>query len=216
MLRSSLLLFLILVTGITVSYAQDGDAPDFRSKRESVLKMMEKDIQGDLSTFTMAGIDLFAGQPKLPRVPVTSYDTKQIIAEEDGLQVQVTAGVFDPSKHKLNYFDNKYLIKIDNKGYFGDYGSVPKTTIASMTVVMGRDTVAIPAAAYSDLYNPTFTYNDSHGQVNSYINVYKSADKRKIYLYLLKREAAGSYEVTWVIQDKKYLRRVIDYGFLKQ
>jgi len=32
---------------------------------------------------------------------------------------------------------------------------------------------------------------------------------------MLKREAGGSYEVTWVIQNGKYLRRVVDFGFLK-
>jgi hypothetical protein len=45
--------------------------------------------------------------------------------------------------------------------------------------------------------------------------VYRSADGKRIYIYMLKRETGGSYEVTWVIQDKKYLRRIIDFGFLK-
>ncbi len=49
----------------------------------------------------------------------------------------------------------------------------------------------------------------------SHNSVLVSADGRKIYIYMLKRESGGSYEVTWVIQDKKYLRRVVDFGFLK-
>jgi hypothetical protein len=215
MVRASLLLLSFFGTNIVFSYAQDPDMPDFRSKRESITKMMEKDIQGDLATFTMAGIDLFAGQPKLKSLPVTAYDNNQITSEEEGLKVQVTAGRFDPSKHKLNYSE-KYLVKIDNKPYFGGYGTVPKTTIASITVVLGADSIAIPPAAYVDLYNPDFTYTDRNGKLNAYCTVYRSADKRKIYIYLLKREDGGSYEVTWVIQDKKYLRRVVDFGFLKQ
>jgi hypothetical protein len=30
---------------------------------------------------------------------------------------------------------------------------------------------------------------------------------------MLNKDEYGSYEVTWVIQDNKYLRRVIDFGF---
>lgn len=215
MLRYSLLLSALLATGPVFSFAQDADMPDFRSKRETVLKMMEKEIQSDLSTFTMAGVDLFAGQPKLQGLPVIAHSNTGITIGDDDVKVEVTAGRFDPSKHKLNYVE-KYLVKIDNKGYYGGYGSVPRTTVASVTAVFGADTVVIPAAAIADVYNPDFTYTDSKGQLNSYISVYRSADKRKVYIYMLKREDSGSYEVTWVIQDKKYLRRVVDFGFLKQ
>lgn len=215
MIRSCLIMAAGLAFLPFFSKAQDPDMPDFRSKRESVLKMQEKDIQSDLSTFTMAGVDLFAGQPKLKSIPVVSYDNSQIILEEEDLKVQVTAGRFDPSKHKLNFID-KYLIKIDGKGYYGGYGSVPKTSVASVTVISGNDTINLPAAAYADLHNPEFTYTDTRGQLSSYVSVYRSSDKRKLYIYLLKRENSGSYEVTWVLQDKKYLRRVVDFGFLKQ
>jgi hypothetical protein len=114
----------------------------------------------------------------------------------------------------MGLYDEKYLVKIDNKGYFGDYGKVPKTAIAEVTVVVNRDTIAIPAAAYADLYNPIFTYKEG-GVEKSHNSVLVSADGRKIYIYMLKRESGGSYEVTWVIQDKKYLRKVVDFGFLK-
>jgi hypothetical protein len=30
---------------------------------------------------------------------------------------------------------------------------------------------------------------------------------------MLNSSGKGGYEVTWIIEDKKYLRRVIDYGF---
>jgi hypothetical protein len=82
-------------------------------------------------------------------------------------------------------------------------------------MLIGKDSVAIPPAAYADLYEPDFTYRDGAGQIKSYNKVYISPDKKKIYIYMLNRDEAGSYEVTWVIQDKKYLRRVVDFGFLK-
>ncbi len=60
-----------------------------------------------------------------------------------------------------------------------------------------------------------FTYNDDQGTVRTYNGVYLGGDKRTIYIYMLNRESIGSYEVTWIIQDKKYLRRVVDSGILK-
>ena len=80
--------------------------------------------------------------------------------------------------------------------------------------MIDKDTVAIPPAAYFDLYHPNFTYSQS-GSQKSYNGVYVSNDKRTVYIYMLNRDDLGSYEVTWVIQDKQYLRRVVDFGFLK-
>jgi hypothetical protein len=31
----------------------------------------------------------------------------------------------------------------------------------------------------------------------------------------LNRKPKANYEVTWVIRDKQYMRRVVDFGFLK-
>lgn len=213
MLRTvlSFSLLLTLQTVTTATHAQDN--PDLRSKREMLEKMQEKDIQADLSTFTMAGVDLGVGKNPLSSIPATSYGSDHLTLAGDNVTVNITTGTFDPSKHKLNFAD-KFLFKIDNKGYFGDYGRVPKTTIASVTAIIGADTVQIPAAAIADLYNPSFTYN-AGGKMNVAGSVYFSADKKRIYIYLLKQEEGGSYEVTWVIQDKKYLRRVVDFGFLR-
>jgi hypothetical protein len=116
----------------------------------------------------------------------------------------------------MDYADEekKYLTKIDKKAYYGNYGAVPRTQITAINVMVDKDTVAIPPTAYFDLYNPQFTYAEGSNQ-KSYNGVYLSPDKRNIYIYMLSRDTNGSYEVTWVIQDKKYLRRVVDYGFLK-
>ena len=116
----------------------------------------------------------------------------------------------------MDYLDEhkKYLVKIDKKAYYGNYGSEPKTGINSITVVADKDTIVLPATAYFDLYNLNFTYAEG-GNQKSYNGVYLSPDKRNIYIYMLSRDSKGSYEVTWVIQDKKYLRRVVDFDFLK-
>lgn len=199
--------------------AQDPAFPDTRNKRESFTKIQDKTVRADIASFAMAGLDESAGKQPLRKLQMTAIGNDSIAFEGNGISVRIKSGRFDPTKHKLGYYTNtetekKYLTKINGKPFYGDYGSMPKTTIASLTVLFGADTVAIPAEAYADLYNPIFSYNENG--VQKYINnVFLSADGKKVYIYMLKRESGGSYEVTWVIQDGKYVRRVVDFGFLK-
>jgi len=205
---------LFFLTSLT-SLSQDREFPDFRSKKDNFLRMQEKDIRADLASFTMGGMDESVGKGKLFNIPATNFGTDFITFSGSDIQVTIKSGTFDKSKHKLQMFQNKWLVRIDGKPYYGNYGEVPRTTIESVTVLVGKDTVQIPATAYFDLYEPDFTYRDATGTVKSYNKVYLSPDNKKIYIYMLNRDDYGSYEVTWVIQDKQYLRRVVDYGFLK-
>jgi hypothetical protein len=199
--------------------AQDPAFPDTRNKRESFTKIPDKSVRADIASFAMAGLDESAGKLPLRKLQLTAIGTDSIAFEGNGISVKIKSGQFDATKYKLGYYTNtetekKYLTKINGKPFYGDYGSMPKTTIASLTILFGADTIAIPAEAYADLYNPIFSYNENG--VQKYINnVFLSADGKKVYIYMLKREAGGSYEVTWVIEDGKYVRRVVDFGFLK-
>ena len=209
------IVFLLITTLTSIClFAQDKEFPDFRSKKENFLRMQEKDIRSDLASFTMGGMDESMGKGKLASIPATAYGNDYITFSGNNIQVTIKAMPFDQSKHKLQFYNKEHLVRIDSKPYYGNYGEVPATTIASVTVLIGKDTVAIPATAYFDLYEPDFTYLDG-GVVKSYNKVYISPDKTKIYIYMLNRDNFGSYEVTWVIKDKQYLRRVLDFGFLK-
>ncbi|HEY0678912.1 MAG TPA: hypothetical protein VGD17_11540 [Chitinophagaceae bacterium] len=197
------------------SFSQDRDFPDYRSKKENFLRIQEKDIRADVASFSIGGMDESIGKGTLASIPATSYGTDYITFTGSDITVTIKAGVFDPTKYKLQYYNKEHLVRINGKPYYGKYGEVPRTTIASVTVLIGKDTVAIPAAAYADLYEPDFTYRDASGTVKSYNKVFLSPDNKKIYIYMLSRDNLGSYEVTWVIKDKQYVRRVIDFGFLK-
>jgi len=46
------------------------------------------------------------------------------------------------------------IVKIDGKPYYGDYGTIPTATIASVNVILNnKDTIALPAAAFADLFH---------------------------------------------------------------
>jgi hypothetical protein len=196
------------------SFAQADDYPDYRSKKELFSRITEKDIRSDIASFSMAGIDESVGKLPLKTLPITAFGTDYITFAGDNIQVKITAAPFDKTKHKLGFYEEKYLVKIDNKPYFGDYGKVPRTTVENVMIVIDKDTVAIPSTAVNDLHNPVFSFFEK-GVQKTQNKVYLSADGHKMYVYMLKREDGGSYEVTWVIQDKKYVKRVVDFGFLK-
>lgn len=209
-------LFTLIFAGLAFgAVAQDQEFPDYRSKKESFLRIQEKDIRTDVSSFSIGGMDESIGKGNLATIPATNFGTDFITFSGANIQVTIKAGTFDASKHKLQYYAKEHLVRIDGKPYYGMYGQVPKTTIAGVTVVIDKDSVVIPPIAYADLYEPDFTYRDGTGAVKSYNKVLVSPDKKKVYIYMLNRDPLGSYEVTWVIQDKKYLRRVVDFGFLK-
>ncbi len=189
------------------------DMPDSRRKTESFERYHTKDVRAELATFTLAGIGEGAPTTPLQKVPYTSIGKDSIVFEGGGIKAEVKTAPFDPSKHKLNY-DDKYLVRIDRRPYYsGDFGKVPKTEISNVTVIIRGDTVVIPPIAYSDLFNLHFTYSDK-GVERTTDAVYISQVGQRVYLYLYSRNQKGNYEVTWIIQDRRYLRRILDYGIM--
>lgn len=203
----------ILLLCSTWCLAQDAEFRDFRNKKDNFVKVSQKDIRSDLASFLMAGIDESITKLPLKSVPVKAYGSDYMTWANDQLQVTIKTGVFDETKHKL-MFEEKHLVKIDGKPYYGNYGEMPRTTIESITVTIGKDTVAIPRTAYFDLYEPSFFYQDKDGSSKTRNGVFLSNDGRTIYIYLLNTAYKGN-EYTWVIQDKQYLRRVVDFDVLK-
>lgn len=195
----------------TFCQAQD-DLPDARRKTESFARFHTPDMRAELATFTLSGISESVGLTPLKKITYTSLGNDSIVFEGDGVKAKVKIAPFDPAKHKLS-FDEKYLVRIDRKPYYGNYLKTPKTRISEVTMIIDRDTVSIPAAAYDDLFNLNLTYLDK-GVERTTDAVYISKDRQRVYLYLFCKDNTGSYEVTWIFQNRKYLRRVLDYGFM--
>lgn len=203
----------ILLLCSTLALAQDDEFRDFRNKKDNFVKMQQKDIRAELASFLMAGIDESITKLPLKSVPVKSYGSNYMTWQNDQITVTIKTGVFDPGKHKI-MLEEKHVVKVDNKPYYGNYGEMPRVTIESITVMMGKDTVVIPPTAYFDLYEPSFFYQDKDGSSKTRNGVFISNDGRSYYIYLLNTAYKGN-EYTWVIQDKKYLRRVVDFDVLK-
>lgn len=209
-----LLLALTPLASLTTK-AQDLDFPDYRNKKDNFSKIRETDIRNDVAGFALAGVDESIGKAQLASLPVKEVGSNFMSFDDGNIQVTIRTGIFFPSKHKMMYIE-KHLVRIDNHPYYGGtYGIAPQTTIEAITVVVGKDTVAIPPVAYNDLFDPQFSFSQS-GSTRSRNGVFLSSDKRThtFYIYMLNINGGGS-EFTWVIRDKQYIRRVVDFGFIK-
>lgn len=193
-------------------HASAQDFTDTRRYTESFVRLNPPDVRADVAYFAFKGISESANAPVLKKVRPTIVSTDSMVIEGHGIFVKVILKPFDPKAHKLSY-DEKTLTRIDRRTYYGNYGSVPKTSIASLLLVINGDTIAIPPAAYSDLHNMNFTYRDK-GVERTRDGVFVSKDGNKVYLYLFSKDGTGSYEATFIIIAGKYYRRVLDYGFL--
>ncbi len=195
------------------AFAQSDDMPDSRRKTESFERFHNNEIRAELATFTLAGIGEGAPTTPLEKVPFSSLGKDSIVFEGNGIKAEVKIAPFDPAKHKLNY-DEKYLVRIDRRPYYGGiYGKVPKTQISNVMLIIRGDTIAIPPTAYNDLFNLNFTYSDK-GVERTTDAVYISNVGQRVYIYLYSRDRNGSYEVTWIIQDRRYQRRILDYDLM--
>ena len=192
--------------------AQDLDYPDFRSKKDNFSKVKDKDIRGDVASFALAAVDESIGKPPLPSVPVVDYGPNFMKYSNDKITVLIKTGIFLASKHKLMLSEG-HLLRIDGKPYYGGiYGQPPHVTIESITVIVDKDTVAIPPTAYADLFDPKFSFNEN-GATRTRNGVFLSNDKHTFYIYMLNIDNKG-VEYTWVIRDKQFIQRVVDFGFL--
>lgn len=211
-MRIVIISFFLFLTG-SACFSQDLDFPDFRQKKDNFNKIREQDIRNDVASFALAALDESIGKSQLAIVPVKDYSLNFMSFQDDHIQVIIKTGIFTPSKHKLMKQED-HILRIDGKPYYGPPpGEVPHTTIESITVVVDKDTVAIPATAYFDLYEPRFSYSEN-GATRTRNGVFLSNDKHTFYIYMFNNDGGG-FEYTWVIRDKQYLRRVVDWGFLK-
>lgn len=208
-----LLTFIISIAAFSQKLPED--VPDYRNTRDNFSRVREKPVRNDAATFTIAGITEMMGKEPLKKIPPKEYHVSQVEFEGEDIYVKIETRPFYKDSVKVVMYDEKYLVKINNKPFYGSYGSVPSRVISNILVLYKGDTINVPPAAYQDIYDPVFSYRDRDGRQRSLNGLFFSKDGSRIYIYLLSRGQQSVYEVTWVIQDKQYLRRILDFDLPK-
>lgn len=221
LLRTIISSTIIILVVSEVCFSQTGDTiPDTERGMYSFMKLKDGLIKQEIAYFNIAS-SLITETTNISKLKVneisvrTCTDSSASFSNGD-ITVQINSTKFDAQKHNLLYDNSpgKYLALIDNKPFWGTDGGIPKEKIKSIVFEHMKYQMNLPDNAIDDLFEPNFcTKNRQTGITTFHCKVYRSDDKRRVYVYMVNGDGAGGYEVTWVIQDSKYYTRVVDYGF---
>lgn len=215
------------------SFGQESKMVELKDA-ESWTKLEDGVIKDEISTFAITGImttyDADSGpihdiKPPLV-IPLQSCSDNRITFERGNwvsakLHVSIASEPFVAEKHQIGYDSTgTWAFSIDGSPIWGTDGNLPKNQIANVEYWFNiHQQFELPTEALEGLYEPNFcssNYSSTKKQPlpeHYFASVYESADKKRVYIYMLNGDGAGGYEVTWVIEDHKYLMRVVDYGF---
>jgi len=126
-----------------------------------------------------------------------------IVFEGKEIQVILTSGKFDKSKHSFEYFkDSPTGIEvIDDELPYGTDGKMPTTEYRSIEVNIHGKRVSLPKDAYSDLYEPTF--------LTDHNSVYYDKESDILYIVANNNYAERPYKVCWQIEKGVYKGRKV-------
>ena len=126
-----------------------------------------------------------------------------IVFEGKEIQVILTSGKFDKSKHSFEYFkDSPTGIEvIDDELPYGTDGKMPTTEYRSIEVNIHGKRVSLPKDAYSDLYEPTF--------LTDHNSVYYDKESDILYIVANNNYADRPYMVCWQIEKGSYKGRKV-------
>ena len=126
-----------------------------------------------------------------------------IVFEGKEIQVVLTSGKFDKSKHSFEYFkDSPTGIEvIDDELPYGTDGKMPTTEYRSIEVNIHGKRVSLPKDAYSDLYEPTF--------LTDHNSVYYDKESNILYIVANNNYAERPYKVCWQIEKGVYKGRKV-------
>ena len=126
-----------------------------------------------------------------------------IVFEGKEIQVVLTSGKFDKSKHSFEYFkDSPTGIEvIDDELPYGTDGKMPTTEYRSIVINIHGKQVSLPKDAYSDLYEPTF--------LTDHNSVYYDKESDILYIVAINDYAERPYMVCWQIERGVYKDRKV-------
>ena len=126
-----------------------------------------------------------------------------IVFEGKEIQVVLTSGKFDKSKHSFEYFkDSPTGIEvIDDELPYGTDGKMPTTEYRSIEINIHGKRVSLPKDAYSDFYEPTF--------LTDHNSVYYDKESDILYIVANNNYAERPYKVCWQIEKGVYKGRKV-------
>jgi hypothetical protein len=125
-------------------------------------------------------------------------DGKTCLAQLPGFEVQVRRIPFKADEHVITR-DDQGVHLVDGKMPWGRDGGLPEASLV-LAVRQGGKSVAIPAAATRDLYEPN---------MDSLFVLTPSDPAGQALVLMLNSDGAGAYGVIWAFQNGSYRGRAV-------
>ena len=143
--------------------------------------------------------------------PQSNIGTAEFETSRYGHSVKLvfTIGDFDPSAHKivgLNPCKNSTAVRIDNKYPLGTDCTLPTREIKKMSIIFDGINIEVLRYLFSDCYQPP-PFNLKNGNISKYLAMRIGDDLQSLFVFMEGGDAAGCYEVLWIIRtDNKHSR----------
>lgn len=140
---------------------------------------------------------------KFPQIAKGIAKGNTIVFEGKEIQVVLTSGKFDKSKHSFEYFKDSTtgIEVIEDQLLYGTDGKMPTTEYKSIVINIHGKQVSLPKDAYSDLYEPTF--------LTDHNSVYYDKESDILYIVANNNYAERPYKVCWQIEKGVYKGRKV-------
>ena len=140
---------------------------------------------------------------KFPQIAKGIVKGSTMVFEGKEIQVILTSGKFDKSKHSFEYFKDSTtgIEVIEDQLLYGTDGKMPTTEYKSIVINIHGKQVSLPKDAYSDLYEPTFLTDHNF--------VYYDKDADILYIVANNNYADRPYKVCWQIDKGVYKGRKV-------
>lgn len=191
-LSSGYFLRTLIASTVTIFFTQIclGQGNMRALNQEGFVKLTDEVMKREILSFTLRGVALTEADSlyrmKLEKVPLKKCSDKFVYFE------------------KGDIYNSEIIVNIETD---------TKDSIAVIRLLYGRyGQFLLPDSAITGVYNPKFCeqYAKKGKPIKSNCRVFRSEDKRRIYIYMVNGDGRNRYEVTWVVQDSKYYTRVID------
>jgi hypothetical protein len=139
-------------------------------------------------------------------IPLHKRKKSQLDFQKDSLRVVVKTEKFNAKANKLQYFKedgSKYIEFINDQIYWGKDGGLPSSQYQTIEVKNGATKYVLPKKALKNLYEPNLDF----------MACYADRENNLLYIISSNGDAAGSYEVIWILKNGKYQKRFVTISF---
>lgn len=155
-----------------------------------------------------------SGSAPLHMAALKSFSDSSVAFSGHGMWVEYAKKPFIATDHVFSY-DLQYpgfVCAIDGHAIYGTDGNVPLTELAGLRVIVDGVSIDLAKSSVEDLYEPSLHYHDLTGHRVSHGHVTRSIDHQRVYIHISGGDAAGSYDVLFVILKGRFFARYIAHN----